>query len=85
MAQTSRKVPQPWLGPSEQRTPEHGDPFEGGGRRADLEADWQQRKMADADYAANLDRARRWDSEASGTARTLDGTPWIGTGKGHPK
>lgn len=73
------------IGPVEQQTGDDDPPFTGGGRRADLPRDWQQRQAADADYNANLNTVKRWDSEAVGTARSLDGTPWVGTGRGHPK
>ena len=75
----------PKLGPVEQQTGDYDPPFAGGGRRADLPADYQQRKAADADYNANLATVKRWDREAVGTPRTLDGTPWVNSGKGHPK
>lgn len=75
----------PTNGPSEQQTGDLEPPFKGGGRRADLPADWQQRDAADADYNANLARNARQDREAVGVPRALDGTPWIGTGKGHPR
>ena len=75
----------PTNGPSEQQTGELEPPFTGGGRRADLPADWQNRPAADADYNRNLATVRRWDREAVFVPKTLDGTPWLGTGKGHPK
>ena len=68
--------------PTEQQTPDGGTPFQGGGRRADLPYDYQQREAADADYAANLARTRRQDREAIGQQKSLDGTPWVGRGRG---
>lgn len=76
-------MPGPTGEPSEQQTGDLDPPFKGGGRRADLPADYQQRDAADADYARNLARNQRQDREAVGTAKTLDGTPWVG--KGHQK
>lgn len=70
------------LGPSEQQTGDLDGPFEGGGRRADLPADYQQREAADKDYEANLARTKRWDRAAVGQMKALDGTPWVGKGYG---
>lgn len=63
-------------GPVEQRTPDDGAPFEGGGRRADIPGDYQQREAADADWRKNLSRNARQDKQAIGQAKSLDGTPW---------
>lgn len=58
-------------------------PFRDGGRQADLPADYDQRACADADWRAQLARNNRQDREALGQPRSVDGTPWVGTGKGH--
>jgi hypothetical protein len=52
-------------------------PFEGGGRQADLPADYDQRAAADADWRAQLTRNMRQDNQAVGTPKDLDGTPWL--------
>lgn len=67
----------PNYGPSEQRTGDLDPPFQGGGRHADLPADYQQRQAADADWKGELDRNRRQDREALGQPKALDGTPWV--------
>ena len=69
-------------GPSEQQTGDLDPPFKGGGRRADLPADWQQRAAADADYADVHERTRVKDREAIGQMHGReDGTPWVGKGR----
>ena len=73
----------PSLDPIEQTSPDGGLPFQGGGRHADLPFNYQQREAADADYENNLARVRRQDKQALGQMHgKLDGTPWIGRGKG---
>lgn len=70
-------------GPSEQQTSDLDPPFKGGGRRADLPADYQARQTADQDYNQNLERVRRQDREALGQMHgKLDATPWVQGGKG---
>src|SRR5215469_2643706 len=64
-------------GPSEQQTGELDPPFKGGGRRADLPGDYDQRAAADADWRKNLDFNSRQDREAVGQQKSLDGTPWL--------
>ena len=72
----------PTQSPVEQRTPDGGMPFQGGGRRADLPYDYQQRAAADADYADVHERTRVKDREAIGQMHgKLDGTPWVGKGR----
>lgn len=66
-------------GPTEQRTLDTDPPFSGGGRRADLPADYQQRECADADYNANLARNTRQDKEALGQKPD---TTWVRGGSG---
>lgn len=69
--------------PTEQGTPDGGTPFQGGGRRADLPYDYQQRDAADADWKAQLARNARQDREAVGQMHgKLDGTPWVKGGSG---
>lgn len=75
----------PTKDPTEQQTGDLDPPFKGGGRRADLPADYQQRAAADADYDRNLRMNARQDREAIGIARQMDGTPWVQSGSGHPK
>ncbi len=75
----------PTKNPVEQRSPDGSEPFTGGGRRADLPYDYQQREAADADWKANLERVARQDREAVGQMHGKDdGTPWVkgGSGKG---
>lgn len=72
----------PKLGPVEQQTGDYDQPFEGGGRRADLPADWQQRAAADADYRANLARNQRQDREALGQKTDAS---WVRGGSGRRK
>lgn len=73
----------PVKSPVEQQSPDGSEPFAGGGRRADLPFDYQQRASADADYADNLERVRRQDREAVGQMHgKADGTPWVNGGKG---
>lgn len=70
------------IGPSEQQTGDLKPPFDGGGRRADLPADYQQREAADTDYQNNLARNARQDREALGQMHGKnDGTPWVGKGR----
>ena len=69
-------------GPVEQQTMDDGAPFEGGGRRADIPGDWQQRAAADADWRANLSRNARQDKQAIGQPKALDGAPWVKGGSG---
>jgi hypothetical protein len=72
----------PSLDPVEQATPDGGEPFQGGGRHADLPFDYRQRPAADADYNANLARNARQDREAIGQMHGKDdGTPWVGKGR----
>ena len=72
----------PTNSPVEQRTPDGGEPFQDGGRRADLPYGHQQRPAADADYRANLERTFAKDREAVGQMHgRLDGTPWVGKGR----
>jgi hypothetical protein len=52
-------------------------PFEGGGRQADLPADYDQRAAADIDWQRQLARNVRQDREAVGVPRSLSGTPWV--------
>ncbi len=79
---TEKVGPDFGAGPSEQRSGDLDPPFKGGGRRADLPADWQQRAAADADYNYNLSRTRAKDREAVGQMHgKLDGTPWVGKGR----
>lgn len=40
------------------------------------------RPEADADWRAQLARNRRQDREAVGIPKALDGTPWVGRGRG---
>lgn len=85
MPDLPQKHEKPKLGqqPVEQQTPDGGEPFAGGGRRADLPFDYQQRPSADADYNANLVRNARQDREAIGQMHGKnDGTPWVGKGRG---
>lgn len=72
----------PTKSPVEQQTPDGGEPFQGGGRRADLPYDYQQRAAADADYADIHERTRIKDREAIGQMKALDGTPWVKGGSG---
>ncbi len=73
----------PTQSPSEQRTPDGGEPFQGGGRRADLPYDYQQRAAADADWKAELARNTRQDREAIGQMHGKDdATPWVKGSKG---
>lgn len=65
----SSGVPDIRRGPSEQQTLDTDPPFKGGGRRADLPADYQQRAAADADYRAQLARSHRQDREQLGIQR----------------
>jgi hypothetical protein len=60
-------------------------PWSNGGRQADLPADYDQRACANEDYRIQRARSDRQDREALGQPKSLDGTPWIGTGKGHPR
>lgn len=69
-------------GPTEQQTGDGDPPFQGGGRRADLPADYQQRECADQDWRAQLDRNQRQDRECLGQPKALDGTPWVKGGSG---
>jgi hypothetical protein len=66
-------------GPTEQRTLDTDQPFSGGGRRADLPADYQQREAADADCKINLARNTRQDKEALGQKPD---TTWVRGGSG---
>lgn len=75
-------TPDPRRGPPEQQTMDDDPPFKGGGRRADLPADYQQRDAANADWRTNLDRNAKQDREAVGQPRALDGTPWVKGGSG---
>lgn len=72
---------QPNYGPTEQQTGDCDPPFEGGGRRADLPADYQQRDAADADWKGELQRNQRQDRAAIGQPKALDGTPWMKSNK----
>lgn len=65
----SSGIPDLRRGPTEQQTLDTDPPFKGGGRRADLPADYQQRAAADADYRANLARNQRQDREQLGIQR----------------
>lgn len=69
-------------GPSEQQTHDTDPPFKGGGRRADLPADYQQRDAADKDWRGQLQRNQRQDRAAIGQPKELDGTPWLKSNKG---
>ncbi len=70
-------------GPTEQQTGDMSPPFSGGGRRADLPADYQQRDAADADWKGNLARNSRQDRQAIGQMHGKDdGTPWVKGGSG---
>ena len=72
----------PTKSPVEQQTPDGGTPFQGGGRRADLPYDYDQRAAADADYADVHERTRVKDREAIGQMHGReDGTPWVGKGR----
>ena len=68
-------------GPSEQQTGDLDPPFKGGGRRADLPADYDQRAAADKDWRGQLDRNTRQDRESLGIPKQLDGTPWLKSNK----
>jgi hypothetical protein len=73
----------PTKNPVEQQTPDGGEPFQGGGRRADLPYGDQQRQAADADYNHNLERTFAKDREAIGQMHgKTDGTPWVKGGSG---
>lgn len=69
-------------GPVEQQTMDDAPAFEGGGRRADIPGDYQQREAADTDYNANLARTARQDKEALGQKTD---TPWVKGGSGRRK
>lgn len=69
-------------GPTEQRTLDTDPAFAGGGRRADLPADYQQRDAADSDWRKQLARNDRQDRQAIGQPKALDGTPWVKGGLG---
>lgn len=77
-----KPIKQPNYGPSEQQTGDLDPAFEGGGRRADLPADYQQREAADKDWRTNLSRNQRQDRAAIGQPKALDGTPWLKSNKG---
>jgi len=69
-------------GPSEQQTGELDPPFKGGGRRADLPADYQQRAAADKDWRGQLTRNERQDRESLGIPKGPEGTPWLKSNRG---
>ena len=69
-------------GPVEQQTMDDAPAFEGGGRRADIPGDYQQRDAADADWRKNLARNTRQDRQAIGQPKAQDGTPWVKGGSG---
>ncbi len=56
-------------------------PWEGSGRAADLPADWDQRKAADADWHIQLARNARQDRQAVGWMKGEKGTPWLKSNK----
>jgi hypothetical protein len=72
----------PTTGPKMYQGPGDLDPpFAGGGRQADLPADYDQRAAADEDWRIQLARNARQDREALGIPKALDGTPWVGKGR----
>lgn len=70
-------------GPTEQQTMDDAPPFDGGGRRADIPGDYQQRDAADADWKAQLARNSRQDRAAIGQMHGKDdATTWVrGSGR----
>ncbi len=77
-AASATTIVSPFKGSKESAAPGDLEPaWSRGGRRADLDGDYDQRRAADADWRRQLARNFRQDNEAVGIPRALDGTPWV--------